>query len=99
MKLLQVDAKGETVADLGPPVPDDEQTATLGGNMVVAQGAHVPPLRPAARPSMSVETTNRARPILRRVNNAQYSLYLGDCLTWMDERASNSIEAIVTDPP
>ena len=23
MKLLQVDIKGETVADLGPPVPDD----------------------------------------------------------------------------
>ena len=53
----------------------------------------------ASNVAMSVETTNRARPILRRVNNAQYSLYLGDCLTWMDERASNSIEAIVTDPP
>ena len=53
----------------------------------------------ASNVAMSVETPNRARPILRRVNNAQYSLYLGDCLTWMDERASNSIEAIVTDPP
>jgi hypothetical protein len=56
MKLLQVDIKGETVADLGPPVPDDAQTATLGGNVVVAQGAHVPPLRTAARPSLEVET-------------------------------------------
>ena len=56
MKLLQVDTKGETVADLGPPVPDDAQTATLGGNVVVAQGAHVPPLRTAARPSLEVET-------------------------------------------
>jgi len=53
----------------------------------------------ASNVAMSVETPNRTRPILRRVNNAQYSLYLGDCLTWMDERTSNSIEAIVTDPP
>jgi len=28
-----------------------------------------------------------------------YKLYLGDCLVWMDERAENSVEAIVTDPP
>ena len=30
---------------------------------------------------------------------ARYSLHLGDCLDWMDERAGNSIHAIVTDPP
>ena len=29
----------------------------------------------------------------------QYTLHLGDCLTWMDARAVNSVHAIVTDPP
>jgi DNA modification methylase len=28
-----------------------------------------------------------------------YTLYLTDCIEWMDARASNSIHAIVTDPP
>jgi hypothetical protein len=46
MQILEVDTKGATVADLGPPVPDDvPETIT-----------HVPPLRPAARPSLEVET-------------------------------------------
>ena len=30
---------------------------------------------------------------------ARYILHLGDCLDWMDKRAGNSIQAIVTDPP
>ena len=30
---------------------------------------------------------------------ASYTLYLGDCLSWMDQRAETSIHAIVTDPP
>src|SRR5208282_350557 len=30
---------------------------------------------------------------------AKYSLYLADCLNWMDSHPSNSIHAIVTDPP
>jgi len=30
---------------------------------------------------------------------ARYILHLGDCLDWMDQRATNSIQAIVTDPP
>ncbi len=29
----------------------------------------------------------------------RYSLHLGDCLEWMDDRAGNSVHAIVTDPP
>jgi DNA modification methylase len=29
----------------------------------------------------------------------RYSLYLGDCLEWMDQRGENSVHAIVTDPP
>lgn len=34
-----------------------------------------------------------------RLNGAPYTLYLADCLAWMDARASNSVHAIVTDPP
>jgi DNA modification methylase len=34
-----------------------------------------------------------------RVNGVRYSLYLAHCLDWMAERAENSIQAIVTDPP
>lgn len=30
---------------------------------------------------------------------ARYILHLGDCVDWMDKRAGNSIQAIVTDPP
>src|SRR5438270_4213288 len=30
---------------------------------------------------------------------ARYSLYLGDCFSWMDGRAKDSVHAIVTDPP
>ena len=30
---------------------------------------------------------------------AGYSLYLGDCLSWMQQRPENSFHAIVTDPP
>jgi len=34
-----------------------------------------------------------------RGTGAAYSIYRDDCLAWMDHRAENSIEAIVTDPP
>ncbi|MGD0008300.1 MAG: DNA methyltransferase [Terriglobia bacterium] len=30
---------------------------------------------------------------------ARYTLYLGDCLSWMEKREKDSIHAIVTDPP
>jgi len=30
---------------------------------------------------------------------ATYSLYLGDCLSWMDRRPADTVHAIVTDPP
>ena len=30
---------------------------------------------------------------------ARYTLHLGDCLSWMEKRGENSIQAIVTDPP
>jgi DNA modification methylase len=34
-----------------------------------------------------------------RVNGVRYSIYLTDCIEWMDSRAANSVHAIVTDPP
>jgi hypothetical protein len=46
MKLLQVDIKGETVADLGPPVPDDTPA-----NLDITVTA-----RSVPRPSLEVET-------------------------------------------
>ena len=49
MKLLQVDAAGETVADLGPPVPDD--TPPCGPGTIA-----ITTLRPAPRPSLEAET-------------------------------------------
>jgi site-specific DNA-methyltransferase (adenine-specific) len=33
------------------------------------------------------------------MNDVRYSLFCGDCLSWMARRDENSIEAIVTDPP
>ena len=43
---------------------------------------------PTARPALSVE---------HRFGRA--SLFLGDCIGWMDGRAPNSVHAVVTDPP
>jgi DNA modification methylase len=34
-----------------------------------------------------------------RIGGVRYSLYLADCLQWMDSRPANSVHAIVTDPP
>lgn len=34
-----------------------------------------------------------------RTNEPLYSIFLDDCLAWMNAQASNSIHAIVTDPP
>ena len=45
---------------------------------------------PAAISQQAVTTEGQASP---------YTLHLGDCIEWMDCRSSNSIHAIVTDPP
>jgi len=37
--------------------------------------------------------------VTSRIGGVRYSLCLTDCLGWMDSRSSNSIHAIVTDPP
>ena len=39
------------------------------------------------------------KPATSRLNGVRYSLYLADCLAWMDQQSANSIHAIVTDPP
>lgn len=33
------------------------------------------------------------------IAGVRYSLYLGECLQWMESRSANSVHAIVTDPP
>lgn len=37
--------------------------------------------------------------ITSRIGHTRYSLYLTDCLSWMDSRPAESVHAIVTDPP
>ena len=44
-------------------------------------------------------TSNGRRTIKRKLNGIRYTLHLGDCLAWMAAHDSNSIHAIVTDPP
>ncbi len=48
---------------------------------------------------MSASAAIDQREIASRINSTRYSLYLGNCLEWMEARAANSIHAIVTDPP
>ncbi len=48
---------------------------------------------------MAASATNAQTQITSRIGTARYSLYLVDCLEWMDSRQASSIHAIVTDPP
>jgi len=48
---------------------------------------------------MSSPAVIEQRHITSRLNGVRYSLYLADCLTWMEQRPANSIHAMVTDPP
>ncbi len=41
----------------------------------------------------------QGRAFTSRLNGVRYTLYLEDCLSWMDRCTANSIQAIVTDPP
>jgi site-specific DNA-methyltransferase (adenine-specific) len=42
--------------------------------------------------------TNQTQ-IVSRASGVKYSLYMADCLEWMDNRPANTVHAIVTDPP
>ena len=66
MKLLQVDIKGETVADLGPPVPDDTPA-----NLDIEVTAKSVP-----RPSLEVETEVHAHLV------PQIEAHLRRILSW-----------------
>ncbi len=44
-------------------------------------------------------TGNRKRSLVREPGGVRYELQRVDCLGWMEARESNSIHAIVTDPP
>ncbi|MGP8094135.1 MAG: DNA-methyltransferase [Candidatus Sulfotelmatobacter sp.] len=48
---------------------------------------------------MAAPATTTQTQITSRIGAARYSLYLADCLEWMDTRPANTIHAIVTDPP
>lgn len=48
------------------------------------------------QPKSTTETSERSVPTFR---HGASLLYLNDCGTWFDEQASNSIQAVVTDPP
>lgn len=48
---------------------------------------------------MSSPKVIQQKQLTSRLNGVQYSLYLADCLDWMDRRPAHSIHAIVTDPP
>lgn len=82
---------------------------TRGGAIGISQ--REPPR--GARPFGSIHTTrNRGtyshmaapatisqQKINSQLRDVKYSLYLGNCLEWMDSRSANSVQAIVTDPP
>lgn len=44
-------------------------------------------------------TANLPTSVERKLHGVPYRLHLGDCLAWMDARPSNTVHAIVTDPP
>jgi DNA modification methylase len=48
---------------------------------------------------MAASATIDQPQVSARANGTRYSLYLVDCLEWMDGRSPNSVHAIVTDPP
>ena len=48
---------------------------------------------------MSSSTARSHQQTAFRLNGVRYSLYLQDCLAWMDEQPAHSVHAIVTDPP
>ncbi len=48
--------------------------------------------------AMSSATIDQEK-ISSQLRGVKYSLYLANCLEWMDSRPANSVHAIVTDPP
>jgi len=54
---------------------------------------------PVAAPAILRETFGEYDRTNTNTEIAHYELHKGDCFEWLDERKSNSIHAIVTDPP
>src|SRR5712691_412787 len=48
---------------------------------------------------MAASATIAQEKIRSQLRGVKYSLYLANCLEWMDSRPANSVHAIVTDPP
>jgi DNA modification methylase len=51
------------------------------------------------RALMAASTAIAHAQVASQIHGVKYSLYLSNCLDWMDARAPNSIHSIVTDPP
>jgi DNA modification methylase len=49
--------------------------------------------------SVMASATIDQEKISSQLRGVRYSLYLANCLEWMDSRPANSVQAIVTDPP
>lgn len=48
---------------------------------------------------MAIKANSNSAQITSSLNGTRFTLHLGDCLAWMDSRPSNSVHAVVTDPP
>src|SRR5579863_6673382 len=48
---------------------------------------------------MAASATIDQPQVSTRAKGVRYSLYLADCIEWMDSRPANTVHAIVTDPP
>ncbi len=48
---------------------------------------------------MAIKADADSIQITSSLNDTRFSLHLADCLAWMDSRPSNSVHAVVTDPP
>ncbi len=69
----------------------------LMGTFLRFKGTHTPFNRGTYSPMASA--TIDQQKISSQLRGVGYSLYLANCLEWMDSRPTNSIHAIVTDPP
>lgn len=67
--------------------------------MATPNGCTNPPQFVVLNAEMSSSTVRSHQQTAFRLNGVRYSLYLQDCLAWMDRQSANSIHAIVTDPP
>jgi hypothetical protein len=69
------------------------------GRVATPNGCTNPPQFVVLNAEMSSSTARSHQQTASRLNGVRYSLYLQDCIAWMDRQSANSIHAMVTDPP